>query len=163
MPRKLLASLRQNTIALLALFVALGGTSYAAISLPRNSVGARQIRNHTITPDKLNASATGGYVLDWAQIDHVGHVLSSRPRRATTPSWNSTPGSPFIGGSVSWHHPIAKGCFAVASAVGLQTGGPAVPASVSADIYPGSAAKAFVAILQSAPTAVNVAIICPIR
>ena len=163
MPRKLLISLRQNTIALLALFIALGGTSYAAISLPRNSVGARQIRNHTVTPDKLNASAIGGYVLDWAQIDHVGHVVSSRPRRATTPSWNSTPGTPFIGGSVSWHHPIAKGCFAVASAVGLQTGGPAVPASVSADIYPGPATRAFVAILQSAPTAVNVAVICPIR
>jgi len=76
MPRKLLAYVRQNTIALLALFVALGGTSYAAISLPRNSVGARQIRNHTITPGKLNAAGTGGYVLDWAQIDHVGHVLS---------------------------------------------------------------------------------------
>jgi len=163
MPRKLLISLRQNTIALLALFIALGGTSYAAISLPRDSVGARQIRNHTVTPDKLNASAIGGYVLDWAQIDHVGHVVSSRPRRATTPSWNSTPGTPFIGGSVSWHHPIAKGCFAVASAVGLQTGGPAVPASVSADIYPGPATRAFVAILQSAPTAVNVAVICPIR
>ncbi len=163
MLRKLLAYIRQNTIALLALFMALGGTSYAAINLPRNSVGARQIRNHTITPGKLNPAATGGYVLDWAQIDHVGHVVSSQPRGATTPSWNSTPGSPFIGGSVSWHHPIAKGCFAVVSAVGLQTGGPAVPASVSADIYPDSAAKAFLRILQSAPTAVNVAVICPIR
>ncbi len=162
MPRKLLAYVRQNTIALLALFVALGGTSYAAINLPGNSVGARQIRNHTITPVKLNASATGGYVLDWAQIDRNGHVFSSRPKGATTPSWNSTAGSPFIGGSVSWHHPIAKGCFALASPGGLPTGGPGVPASVSADLLPGSSARAGVSVLESAPTAVNVAVVCPI-
>jgi len=33
-----------NVTAGLALFIALGGTSYAAITLPRNSVGANQIR-----------------------------------------------------------------------------------------------------------------------
>src|SRR4051812_18026699 len=33
-----------NVIATLALVVALGGTSYAAITLPRNSVGTRQLR-----------------------------------------------------------------------------------------------------------------------
>ncbi len=162
MPRKLLAYVHQNTLALLALFVALGGTSYAAISLPRNSVGARQIRNHTITPAKFNAAATSGYVLDWAQIDRNGNVFSSRPKGATTIKWNSTPGTSFIGGSVSWHHPITTGCFALASPGGLPTGGPAVPASVSADLLPGSSARAAVSVLESAPTAVNVAVVCPI-
>jgi hypothetical protein len=33
-----------NVVATIALFVALGGSSYAAITLPRNSVGANQIR-----------------------------------------------------------------------------------------------------------------------
>jgi hypothetical protein len=33
-----------NVTASLALFIALGGSSYAAITLPRNSVGAKQIR-----------------------------------------------------------------------------------------------------------------------
>ena len=33
-----------NVTATLALFIALGGTSYAAVTLPRNSVGAAQIR-----------------------------------------------------------------------------------------------------------------------
>jgi hypothetical protein len=33
-----------NAIALIALFVALGGSSYAAITLARNSVGAKQIK-----------------------------------------------------------------------------------------------------------------------
>jgi hypothetical protein len=33
-----------NTISLIALFVALGGTSYAAVKIPRNSVSAAQIK-----------------------------------------------------------------------------------------------------------------------
>lgn len=33
-----------NVTATIALFIALGGTSYAALSLPRNSVGSAQIR-----------------------------------------------------------------------------------------------------------------------
>ena len=34
---------RSNVVAYLALFVALGGTGYAAINLPANSVGGKQI------------------------------------------------------------------------------------------------------------------------
>src|SRR5688500_9282597 len=33
-----------NVTATIALFIALGGSSYAALSLPRNSVGTQQIR-----------------------------------------------------------------------------------------------------------------------
>ena len=33
-----------NVIATIALFVAVGGTSYAAVTLPRNSVGHRQLK-----------------------------------------------------------------------------------------------------------------------
>jgi hypothetical protein len=35
-------------VALLALFIALGGTSYAVIKLPKNSVGSREIKNRSI-------------------------------------------------------------------------------------------------------------------
>ena len=37
-----------NVTASLALFIALGGTSYAAITLPRNSVGTNQLRTGAI-------------------------------------------------------------------------------------------------------------------
>jgi hypothetical protein len=37
-----------HAIALLALFVALGGTSYAAVKLPKNSVGASQIKTNGV-------------------------------------------------------------------------------------------------------------------
>lgn len=54
------AHARSNAVGYLALFVALGGTSYAAVSLPDGSVGNRQLRNHSITPVKLDRSAIGG-------------------------------------------------------------------------------------------------------
>ena len=50
-------------ISLVALFVALGGTSYAAInSLPANSVGTKQLKNGAVTATKLNSSVLKGYL-----------------------------------------------------------------------------------------------------
>ena len=45
-------------IACLALFVALGGTGYAAIVLPKNSVGAKQIRTGGVTSSEIRNSTT---------------------------------------------------------------------------------------------------------
>jgi len=42
-----------HAIAMLALFVALGGTGYAAIKLPKNSVGARQIKKNAVSSSKV--------------------------------------------------------------------------------------------------------------
>jgi hypothetical protein len=41
-------------ISLVALFVALGGTTYAAVSLPRNSVGTVQLKNGAVTKQKIS-------------------------------------------------------------------------------------------------------------
>lgn len=46
-----------NVTATMALIVALGGTSYAAITLPANSVGSRQLKNDAVTSAKLRANA----------------------------------------------------------------------------------------------------------
>jgi len=46
-----------NVTATLALIVALGGTSYAAIILPANSVGSRQLKKRAVTNSKLRANA----------------------------------------------------------------------------------------------------------
>jgi hypothetical protein len=40
-------------VALLALFVALGGSSYAALTLPRNSVGGQQLKKNAVTSPKV--------------------------------------------------------------------------------------------------------------
>ena len=42
-----------NVVATLALFVAMGGASYAAVTLPRNSVGSPQIRKNAVTGAKV--------------------------------------------------------------------------------------------------------------
>jgi hypothetical protein len=70
---RILTHVRHNVIAYLALFIALGGTGYAAITIP----------NGSITAAKLNKRSIGGYVLAWAHVRSDGHVLSgSRGARA---------------------------------------------------------------------------------
>ena len=46
-----------NAVATLALFVALGGSSYAALKLPRNSVGSSQIRPKAVGSSEVRSSA----------------------------------------------------------------------------------------------------------
>ncbi len=46
-----------NVTATLALFVALGGTGYAAISLPRDSVGSRELRPGAVGQSELRSDA----------------------------------------------------------------------------------------------------------
>lgn len=56
--RQILNRLRYaNVMSTLALVIALGGTSYAAVKLPKNSVGTIQVKTHAITPGDLAASA----------------------------------------------------------------------------------------------------------
>lgn len=74
--RTAIAHLRANAVAYLALFVALGGTSYAAVSLPASSVGNRQIRNHSIYPDKLNPRYIRGNIRIWASVSASGRVVA---------------------------------------------------------------------------------------
>lgn len=54
-----LAHARRNAVAYVALFVALGGTSYAAVKLPKNSVGATQIKTNAVRSAEVkNGSLT---------------------------------------------------------------------------------------------------------
>ncbi len=83
---RILNHVGSNLVAYIALFVALGGTSYAAISIPADSVGTKQIRNGavtssklangSITPAKLDARALGGSIRNWAHVSQTGQVLS---------------------------------------------------------------------------------------
>ncbi len=66
-----------NVVATLALFVALGGASYAAVSLPRNSVGPKQLQRNAVTAKKIRDGAVTGPKL------RAGTVTASRIRRGT--------------------------------------------------------------------------------
>ena len=148
--------LRANIVAYLALFIALGGTSYAAINLPAGSVGNRQIKNHSITPIKFDPTTIGASVRYWAQISATGKVLASRPR-AHIVVWYSGPTALYAGGVIDWGGPIPSGCFSLATAVSFPS--PAYASAVTVSGTGGLSTQVRVAL--SSPHAVNVAVICP--
>jgi hypothetical protein len=66
-----------NVVATLALFVALGGASYAAVTLPKNSVGSAQLKPGAVTTKKLrNGAVTGAKV-------RPGTITARRIKRGT--------------------------------------------------------------------------------
>jgi hypothetical protein len=106
--RRMSHHLRSNLVGYIALFVALGGTSYAAVNLPTGSVGNRQIRNHSITPIKFDPSKITGSVRYWAVVDGSGRVLESSKPRPKTSGFVSGEGA----GVINWG-PIRKPCVPV--------------------------------------------------
>jgi hypothetical protein len=176
--KRLIHSLRSQSIGVAALFVALGGTGYAAISIPKNSVGTRQIRNAavtasklgkgSITATKLNGSSIPGYVAFSAHIAINGQVTaSSKP--ATTTGWSSSP-TPGVGGTgvISFHGNVSNDCLALAN---VASGGGYVDISFDGSGHGTTqlAVTMFASIvqLQGVPTnelesePINVALICP--
>jgi hypothetical protein len=158
--KKLAHHLRRNAVAYLALFVALGGTSYAAVNLPANSVGTRQLKNHSVTPAKLDRGSIAGYVHDWAEISSGGTIIASRPR-AKLIVWRT--GSFQPGGIIQWARPFPASCFAEATTESLG----ATPSYASAIASGGGTGPTpqTVVVLSAPPgpwyIKVNVAIICP--
>lgn len=73
--KAVLEHVRRNVVGYIALFVALGGTGYAAATLPRGSVGAQQLKNHAINPIKLNPKFINGNVRAWAVVTAGGRVV----------------------------------------------------------------------------------------
>jgi hypothetical protein len=59
MPRRILGHLRGNAVGYLALFVALGGSSYAAVQLKPGSVHTRTLANRAVTHAKLGRNSVG--------------------------------------------------------------------------------------------------------
>jgi hypothetical protein len=58
-------------VACLALMVALGGTSYAAIKLPANSVGTKQLKKGAVTGVKVKKNALGGAQVNESTLGKV--------------------------------------------------------------------------------------------
>jgi hypothetical protein len=115
--RAVLDHARRNVVAYVALFVALGGTSYAVTQLPAGSVGTNQIKNHAITPIKFDPTKIGASVRYWAIVLPGGHVFASRPRGARVLHWNPADASGMLG----WGQAIPGNCFPLATV--MQGGG----------------------------------------
>lgn len=67
-----------NVTASLALFIALGGTTYAATSLPRNSVGSKQIRTNAVRASELRRNAVRSSEIRNGSIDLRDLAASTR-------------------------------------------------------------------------------------
>jgi hypothetical protein len=117
---RIVGYLKQNAIALAALFIALGGTSYAAVAIPKNSVGPSQLRKGAVTSSKIHSGAItagklasgsfGRRIVYLAEIYSDGTVALSSPKGITTTDWSAD-----TGGLVNLPRRVPQGCVAIAS------------------------------------------------
>ena len=112
-----------------ALFVALGGTGYAALHLPADSVGNREIQNGAITPVKIDRHLITGSVRAWAEVSATGKVLAGeRGPKAVRRTGPDTVGQYLV----TWNTTSFVRCAAVG---GIESPAPLAltPGSVTAD------------------------------
>jgi len=87
-----------TAISVVALFIALGGTSYAAVTLARNSVGTPQLKNAAVTSAKLaDGAVTASKVKDGsltAKDFAAGTLLTGPPGDDGPPGQDGAPGDP---------------------------------------------------------------------
>jgi hypothetical protein len=149
-----------HSIAILALvcsLLALAGASYAAIKLPKNSVGNAQIKKGAVSPPKFS-SQVGGYVRMYAVVNANSKLQYSSPQ-AKLSHWgnNSNPnGSSF--GTISWKPTVkAKQCAAFATA---QAGAhsPAVGATVVPNLH--GITGTHVDLTWTGDAGINVEVVC---
>ncbi len=126
-----------NVVATLALFISLGGASYAAVVLPPHSVGAKQFRDGAVTRSTLDfplgvTGVTNGTVVDLTKgpcnsPPHPGGPFASCP--ILKRSGISTPGQELR------VHARAQGRLLISAIVGLRNEGtPATTADVTLDV-----------------------------
>ncbi len=72
-------------VSVVALFVALGGTAYAGFTVPKNSVGTKQLKNNAVTTRKLaNRAVTGAKIAN----NTITGAKLNLSRLGTVPSAN---------------------------------------------------------------------------
>jgi hypothetical protein len=82
-----------NVTSTLALVIALGGTSYAAITLPRNSVGNKQIRSDAVTSGKVKNRSLLARDFKRGQLPAGPRGLKGDPGAPGTPGAPGAPGA----------------------------------------------------------------------
>jgi hypothetical protein len=98
-----------NVMATVAVFIALGGASYAAFKLPKNSVGSKQLKKNAVTTAKIKKGAvTAAKVksgtLTGSQID--ASTLGTVPRAQMADTAGTATS---LGPAEPWHEVGAAG------------------------------------------------------
>jgi hypothetical protein len=150
-----------HAIAILALIcslLALAGASYAAMTLPKNSVGNPQIKRGAVAPPKFSKQI-GGFVRMYAVVNAKGRLQYSSPQARLSHWGNSSQPNGFSGGVVSWTTTVAaKRCAAFATP---QTS-LFPPTSVGAIVVPNSrgASGTHVSLSWRGDVAIAVEVVC---
>ncbi len=107
MKRRLRAPSPALVIALIALFVALGGTSYAAINaLPKNSVGTKQLKKNAVTGVKIKNKAVTASKINTSglTVPNAVHATSADSATSATTAGSAAP-SGAAGGALTGNYP----------------------------------------------------------
>jgi hypothetical protein len=81
----MLARMRQrlsfaNVVSVIALVVALGGGAYAAVALPKNSVGSKQLKKNAVTNAKIGKNAVTGAKVKNGSLTGLDINLATLPK-----------------------------------------------------------------------------------
>ena len=77
-------------VACLALLVALGGTGYAAIKLPANSVGTKQLKRSAVTGVKVKSNTLGGTQINESKLGRVPSATRATSADTATSATSAT-------------------------------------------------------------------------
>jgi hypothetical protein len=81
-------------VACIALAISLGGTSYAAMTLPRNSVGTSQLKRNAVTSQKVKNNSIGGADVNEASLGTVPSAANATAAPAPPTRTSSTTSTP---------------------------------------------------------------------
>jgi hypothetical protein len=158
---KTLNYISHHAIAILALIcslLALAGASYAALKLPKNSVGNPQIKRGAVAPAKFSKQI-GGYVRMYAVVNAKGKLQYSSPH-AKLSNWDNNPiagGSSF--GTISWKSTVAaKRCAAFATPQYNLPPAPSVDAVVEPNLH--SQTGTHVGVGWTGDSAIAIEVVC---
>jgi hypothetical protein len=92
-----------NVMATVAVFIALGGASYAAVKLPKNSVGTKQIKKNAVIGSKVKrGSLSAGDLSRSARVSLRGQTGPQGPQGA---KGDPGPATGAAGGDLSGSYP----------------------------------------------------------
>src|SRR3954453_203853 len=142
-----------NVTSCLALFIALGGTSYAVTSLPRNSVGSSQLRSKSVGSSELKSSAVTSRTIKNRSISTSDMSTSARASLRGTPG-PAGPAGPTGPAGVSLRAAVPSGGTVAAGNAtrALHTGGTNEYAVEFPRDLAGCISTATLAAVQSGPT-----------